>query len=241
MNDARNQGRELRDKFKDRCKEIERKRSDALKEKQIALMKKKDNLYKKKEKQTSDIIYYGLWQSTTTADEILQSITKQSEKRKALISQLRFRQNVLKQNVKDKSIFNATAKGKALSIETLTLNVHKLIKEAVSKESNQHTQKRSSKTPILVGKKIRHTFNEGTYDGKVISTVPGFPDFYNVIYDCELDSDGKINDQTAIYTYKLLEDYRANKLEIIPEVVGGKPHVPVLVLFDFIQLHRKCN
>lgn len=46
---------------------------------------------------------------------------------KALVAQLRFRSNVLKQVVKDKSIFNATSKGKHLSIEQLTMNVRKLI------------------------------------------------------------------------------------------------------------------
>jgi hypothetical protein len=37
LNDARKQGREAKQKFKDRCLEIERKRFDALKEKQEAL------------------------------------------------------------------------------------------------------------------------------------------------------------------------------------------------------------
>jgi hypothetical protein len=45
--------------------------------------------------------------------------------------------------------------------------------------------------------------------------VPGFPDFYNILYDSELDSEGNITDTTAIYTYRLLDDYRAKKLEII--------------------------
>jgi hypothetical protein len=52
----------------------------ALKEKQEALRKKKK----------SDIIYYGLWQSCTAVHGILRSITKQTEKRKTLIAQLRF-------------------------------------------------------------------------------------------------------------------------------------------------------
>jgi hypothetical protein len=60
--------------------------------------------------------------------------------------------------------------------------------------------------------------------------VPGFPDFYNIIYDSELDSEGNITDNTAIYTYRLLDDYRAKKLEIIPEVVG--PRQPVKVMFN---------
>jgi hypothetical protein len=88
----------------------------------------------------------------------------------------------------------------------------------------------TARAPILVGKKVQHTFNEGTHNGKVISTVPGFPDFYNIIYDSELDSKGNITDTTAIYTYRLLDDYRAKKLEIIPEVVGPRP--PVKVMFN---------
>ena len=47
--------------------------------------------------------------------------------------------------------------------------------------------------------------------------MPGFPDFYNIIHDSELDSEGNIKDNTAIYTYRLLDDYRATQLEIIPE------------------------
>ena len=57
-------------------------------------------MYKNKEKQTSDVIFYGLWQTTDTVDEILKSIKKVTEKRKTLVAQLRFRQNVLKQYVK---------------------------------------------------------------------------------------------------------------------------------------------
>lgn len=45
--------------------------------------------------------------------------------------------------------------------------------------------------------------------------------FLNIIYDHDLDEHGKVTDATAIYTYKLMNDYRANKLEVIPEVVSG--------------------
>lgn len=59
MNDARKQGREAKQKFKDRCLEIERKRFDALKEKQEALRKKKGKYLQKKRK--ANIRYYILW------------------------------------------------------------------------------------------------------------------------------------------------------------------------------------
>lgn len=83
-------------------------------------------------------------------EQMLQSIPKVSEKRKALVAQLRFRQTVLKQVVKDKSVFNASSKGKPLSIEQLTMNVRKLINDAT-----------------IIGKK-------GMFTGRVISTVRGF-------------------------------------------------------------------
>lgn len=223
MKDAKKGGRNLRQQFKQRGLEIQRKRQEALKEKQEALKKKKENMYKKKAKQTSQVIYYGLWQAVSTVDEVLNSIPKVTEKRKALVAQLQFRKNVLKQFVTDKSIFNATAKSKALSIEGLTTNVKKLIEDAANKVVSTESRKISNRMPILVGKRIKHTFNEGTYNGKVISTVPGFQDFYNIIYDHELDSEGNITDTTAIYTYRLLDDYKDKKLEIIPEVVSEKP------------------
>ncbi|CAC5388506.1 unnamed protein product [Mytilus coruscus] len=201
LQDARKKGRELRGKFKGRCEEIERKRLNALKEKQEAIKKKKENTFKKRKNKHLIIC----------------------EKRKALVSQLRFRQNVLKQYVKDKKIFNASNNGRLLTIETLTENVKQLIEEAASKDVASSIHQRSSKMPILVNKRIRHSFNEGAFDGKVISTVPGFPDYYNIIYDCELNAESNVTDSTAIYTYRLLEDYREGKLEIIPEVVGVKP------------------
>lgn len=104
----------------------------------------------------------------------------------------------------------------------LTKNVKKLIVDASSKGANKESQRKSSRMPLLVGKKIRHIFEEDSYVGKVISTVPVFPEFYNIIYDCELGSTGNVCETTAIYTYRLLDDYWAKKLEIIPEVVRLK-------------------
>jgi hypothetical protein len=137
-------------------------------------------------------------------------------------------------------------KEKLLSIEVLTKNVKKLIVDASSKCANKESQRKSSRMPLLVGKKIRHIFQEDSYVGKVISTVPGFPEFYNIIYDCELDSTGNdceldstgnVCETTAIYTYRLLDDYRAKKLEIIPEVVRLKD---VEVVPEYLVL-LKCT
>ncbi|XP_052090808.1 structural maintenance of chromosomes protein 3 homolog [Mytilus californianus] len=121
-----------------------------------------------------------------------------------------FRQAVM--NISDKKIFNASVKGKALSIEALTENVKKLIEEAASKDVSENIQQRSSRMPIRVGKKVRHTFNEGTFTAKVISTVPGFPDYYNLIYDNELDSEGKCN---SLPTVENLLDIKSRAYEIL--------------------------
>lgn len=51
------------------------------------------------------------------------------------------------------------------------------------------------------------------FNSRVISTVPG--------YDYDLDEHGNVTEATAIYTYKVMNDYKANKLEVIPEVVSG--------------------
>lgn len=103
-------------------------------------------------------------------------------------------------------------KNKAYSLEKLTENLKKLIQDAAEGPLEERT---NHKNPLFVGKKIIHKFNEGEWSGRVISVVKGFPDFYNVVYDCDL------NDQSnpvAIYTYKLKDDYKEGNLRIVPEV-----------------------
>jgi hypothetical protein len=55
----------------------------------------------------------------------------------------------------------------------LTKNVKKLIVDASSKCANKESQRKSSRMPLLVGKKIRHIFQEDSYVGKVISVFLG--------------------------------------------------------------------
>lgn len=103
-------------------------------------------------------------------------------------------------------------KNKAYSLEKLTENLKKFIQDAAEGPLEERT---NHKNPLFVGKKIIHKFNEGEWPGRVISVVKGFPDFYNVVYDCDL------NDQSnpvAIYTYKLKDDYKEGNLRIVPEV-----------------------
>ena len=58
---------------------------------------------------------------------------------------------------------------------------------------------------MLFFHQIKHTFKDTVDVGRVIGQVPGFPEWYNIKYD---------NDP-AIYTYKLQEDYKRGDLKII--------------------------
>ena len=63
--------------------------------------------------------------------------------------------------------------------------------------------------PLLTGKWVNHYFSENDkrtfHRGYIISTVSGFNQWFNIIYD---------NDDN-VYTYKLLDDYSNGDLEII--------------------------
>jgi len=74
--------------------------------------------------------------------------------------------------------------------------------------------------PILVGKQIQHRFSKNkeivAYTETVILQVPGFRDWYNVVYEDEPD---------ITYTDKLMEDYANGDLSII---VGYVCHYIIL-------------
>ena len=77
------------------------------------------------------------------------------------------------------------------------LNLLTLIQESCSDVVVDHED-------MLLRKKVRHVF-EDVYTGRVISSVPGFPDWYHIQYDNDV----------AIYTYKLREDLKRGDLEIL--------------------------
>ncbi|KAL3875635.1 hypothetical protein ACJMK2_033565 [Sinanodonta woodiana] len=87
-----------------------------------------------------------------------------------------------------------------------------LIKEAAYSPSEELP---AQEIPLLVGKKVIHTFNEGKWPGLLLSVVAGFPEFYNIVHDCDLLENSSPN---SIYTYTLKKDYRNGNLEIVPEV-----------------------
>lgn len=137
------------------------------------------------------------------------AVDKQYQRKKtALATQLKFRKTVLQQQYPDKSVYNVSkAKGKNLSVEDLKHNVGRLVEAAFSSPVPGGTH-------ILIGKRVKHKFgSDGAVqmnEGKVISVVPGFASWYNIKYD----------EDPAIYTYRLMDDYQAGNLEIIPTVSG---------------------
>ena len=138
----------------------------------------------KKEQQTLDIYYWGLWQSEGEVDETLATISTKTQKLIALKAQLNFRNNVLKQQPKDKKdkLFVFSQNKVPLTPEELTINLKKLIKESFEEGSRTsiHPPEASEEgAPLLVGKRIRHRFRSAEKDeeewsaGKVISQVRG--------------------------------------------------------------------
>ena len=87
--------------------------------------------------------------------------------------------------------------------EKLTKNLFELVRGALEGSSQEAS---TSSQLFLVRMRVSHK-SEGDirYTGTVISVVPDFSSWYNVKYD----------DDTAIYSYQLLGDYRNGDLEIM--------------------------
>lgn len=113
LSESRKEGTKIRCLFKERIEIIEKKRLEHQKEKQKELERKEADRIKKAGAFTSDICYYGLFQNLNQLNEGLERLDKESEKRKALESQIKFRKNVLHQKHADKKVF------KKLPLDTL--------------------------------------------------------------------------------------------------------------------------
>lgn len=209
MTKARIEGKDIRNKFKSRLKDIETKRLEIQEERRRKLEEIEKKRLQDMEKMTNDICFYGLWQSKAQVNEALQRLQTDSEKREALKAQLRFRKLVLKQRHSDSKVYNFTRKGEsgkylALPLEELKQNVNTLIEECLREETPEKQHQEG--IPLLVGKHVKHKFSDGIeYKGYVISVVPGFGDWYNVKYDGD----------TAIYAYNLIKDYEQGDLQLM--------------------------
>ena len=204
---SRKEGREFREKFRERCKQISEKRRNELRKKEEDIAQKKQKVLAQKEELTNKIIHYGLWQSLEQIERELDSLQSEKEKRDALSSQLKFRKFVLEQQYKDKKVFNLTEvfenKRRPMTIYKLKENLGKLVES--SNLSGPTMEREQHGIPLLCGKNVDHTFENGVYQGKVISVVPGYSEWYNIVY----------KEDPAVYTFKLLDDYRAGNLRLV--------------------------
>ncbi|KAK6180549.1 hypothetical protein SNE40_012682 [Patella caerulea] len=209
LDDSRKEGREIRKEFIARTKSISDERFRLQKLKKQEMERLEASRVQRAECMTNDVCYYGLWQ---TVDQINEGMDKLSgndkELRCALQTQLKFRKSVLHQKHSDKQIFNLSKKepgGKyrKLSVKELKDNLCELVKTALDTGSKSEVS--AYDVPLLVNKRILHKFADGQeYPGYVINVVPGFPQWYNVKFD---------NDD-AIYSYNLHEDYKKGDLKL---------------------------
>ena len=170
------------------------------KQEQLEAVQKRQ--YEQKETLTNKIIIEGLWQSEQEVDIKLATYKSASAKLAALKNQLQFRRNVLCQPG-DKALFQlSSVKSGKFTVDTLCHNLKCLITSALSsKDTNSQS--------FLVGKRVRHPFSAedeelNWYNGHVISQVPGFEEWYNIVYD---------NDE-AVYTFQLNQDLESGDLEL---------------------------
>jgi len=180
------------------------------------LEKQQEKRIKNKEKCTDSIIFYGLWQSPREVEENMLTLNSDAQKREGLQAQLKFRKSVLLQKHPDKSVYSFSYKTesgayKKHPVTILKENLLKLITKAYEGPSKEVHQ---PDIPLLVGKRVRHTFHDESYTGRVISVVPGYPDYYNIVYDVERE-EKRTGSVGVVYTYRLLDDYRAGDLTLL--------------------------
>ena len=125
----------------------------------------------------------------------------------ALKAQLKFRQSVLQQDPVEHGVFQFTYKGHKRTSDELKVNLLKLVDSAGTSAVAAQPPDEGN---FLVGKKVVHNFVESdgehsSYRGLVVSRVPSFPDWYNIVYETE---------PSTVYTYELLQDYKNGDLVV---------------------------
>ena len=191
--------------FKMRLTEIHDQRRQALEKREEERRRREQKILLEKERLTNEIVVTGLWQTPDQVEGELSKLRTEKAKKDALKSQLKFRKTVLQQEYPDKGVYNFSKGRVQYSSKTLRENLLHLVHAA----HNSPTPN-TDITISLVGNSIEHRFVEDekfvTYSGRIVSQVPGFPDWFNVVYDKE---------PGIVYTFKLMEDYRNGDLKIL--------------------------
>ena len=206
INESRKDGIKIRKEFQRRRTAIENNRKENQKKKEIERNRKAKSKETLRQKLFNDIQFFGLWQTCEQVDEMVNDMKSSKEKRKALKSQLQFRK-VMLQQAADPKLFLFSTNKKQKTIPELVKDVKTLIEMSLNITATGPS--------ALVGKKIIHTFEtEGTrtsFPGKVISVVPGYPEWYNIKYV----------DDPSLYVFKIQDDVDAGDLVFIEEGEGN--------------------
>lgn len=113
--------------FIERLEKISNEREEQARKKREYERKLAKSL-KEKEDLANQMAFYGLWQNENDIDLSLAEIQTKTEKRKALVVQLKFRKNVLQQQFAESSVFNTSSTNKkALTLDDLLKNLKKLV------------------------------------------------------------------------------------------------------------------
>lgn len=162
----------IHDKFRRRRQEIERRREEALIEKQRIIAQREMKNLQEKEKLTKEIGTVGLWISRADVENGLLSLSNKGEKTKILKLQINFRRKVLSQSHSDTSVFKFSQNKKQHSVDRLKQNLFQLLtNELVSDESAtqvlplQGHEKFLMEPDLLVGERVRHRFD---VDGEML-------------------------------------------------------------------------
>ena len=213
---ARSLAPTIREKFKARRHQLEARHEVALLKKQDELAQKQLKKIHDKEKLTKEIESIGLWLNREEVDVGLDSMSRKTEKIKALKLQINFRHKVLDQSHADNSIFKFSCNRKQHSIDQLKQNLYKLLPQDVDENTHEPCNPSSLKPSLneliqcpqlLIGQRIRHRFlvngNLVWYKGTVISMKSTTE--FEVSYDDEDDSS----------IFPLLEDIKSGDIMII--------------------------
>ena len=164
--------------FEERAK-IQRAKVKAVAEKRACERQERKKL-------TEAVLVSGLWQMKEQIIAGLAGLKLKTAKPKALKCHFDFRKKVLQQTYRDKTIFQATVKGKKLSVDEVTHNLLKLL--STGSESNTPPQlPNCSEAAYLVGKRTCHRWlvadDEEWFTRHILSVVPGTNNWFNVKYD----------------------------------------------------------
>ena len=174
ISDARKNVAKARKMFREREKKIQEEQRAIVQKKLMDEQIRKEKQLLKLEKFTNDIIHWGLWQSNSRVDEMLNSISSVKEKVLALRAQLNFRKYVLKQEITigegtnyGNKVYLVTkvvdGKRKNLKWQELACNVKTLLVHSFSAYENDiDSENHTIGSHLIMGKRVHLGF-KGKY------------------------------------------------------------------------------